>query len=42
MTVKGRIAASNFRIATKDFDPFCFHSASTVGANAIAAPEGGA
>ena len=32
----------SFLSVSKDFAPFCFHSASTVGANANAAPEGGA
>ena len=34
--------APALRLITKDFFPSCFHSASTVGTNANAAPEGGA
>ena len=37
-----RMLTSHYRIATKDFAPSCFHSASTGFANANAAPEGGA
>lgn len=37
-----RMLTSRYRIATKDFAPSCFHSASTGGGNAKAAPEGGA
>ncbi|MCB8837285.1 hypothetical protein, partial [Aurantimonas sp. VKM B-3413] len=36
------IVGTAFRSAMKDFGPSCFHSASTGGANANAAPEGGA
>lgn len=36
------IAGSDLRSDMKDFAPSCFHSASTGGSNANAAPEGGA
>ena len=38
---RGRMRRLRLRIGPHDFAPSCFHSASTGGANANAAPEGG-